>query len=270
MSIAALVARDGHPEYFDHVERYLRNYISNLQFIVTPGFETYYGKLNQAAGDRQIRDGLNTLKKFQGGIIGGSGLNDYENLLLGGGSGFEMFGCCAPEGMRAIHTAWTNVIDRLSESKLGPAGVCVNLSLGRESPSGTVTSLFPNAGRLTVKAALSDTFFLRAPHRTPRSQVRAFIGTQAIPTKWSGAYVRFDNVHPGDELSITYPLVSFLHEVGGLWSKTPQLRMTFQWLGNMVIGVDPPAQKTPLFTGKPRLLPPPPAYVLKDGEHEVP
>jgi hypothetical protein len=260
MSIAALIGRAGHPEYFDYVDRYLRNYISNLQFIVTPEFEAYYRKLNRAADAEKIRDGLKELRKFQGGIIGGSGLNAYENELLGGASGFEMFGCCAPEGMRAIYTTWTNVIDRLPESNLGPAGIYVNLSFGRDSPWGQVVSFFPNAGRLTVKAAVNDRFFLRPPHWAPRKQVRAFVGSQATPVNWSGSYVRFDNVRPGDELTITYPLVSFSHEVGGLWSKAPQLRMKFQWLGNMVTSADPPAKDTPLFSGKPRLLPPPPPH----------
>ena len=41
--------------------------------------------------------------------------------------------------------------------------------------------------------------------------------------KWSGDYVRFD-ARPGDELTITYPLVEFTHEVDGLWKNTaPQL-----------------------------------------------
>ena len=67
MSVAAMVARSGHPEYFDYVERYLRNYISNLQFIVTPQFEAYYRRINQAAGEEKIRQGLAELRKFQGG-----------------------------------------------------------------------------------------------------------------------------------------------------------------------------------------------------------
>jgi DUF1680 family protein len=257
ISNAAMIARGGHPEYFDYVERYLRNYISNLQFIVTPEFEAYYRKINDKAGADHVRQGIEELKKFQGGIVGGSGLNDYENELLGGVSGFEMFGCCAPEGMRAIYTTWTNVIGKLPESKLGPAGVYVNLSFSRESPWGQVVSYFPESGRLTVKAAVKDRFFLRPPHWAPRERVMAFVGTQAVPVKWSGSYVRFDDVAPGQELTITYPLIGFSHNVEGLWQGFPQLRLKFEWLGNMVIHADPPAARTPLFTGKPRILPPP-------------
>jgi hypothetical protein len=259
ISIATVVARGGHPEYFDYAERFLRNYISNLQFIVTPEFEAYYRKLNAAKGEAAVNLGLAELRKFQGGIIGGSGLNDFENVLLGRVSGFEMFGCCAPEGMRAIHTVWVNTIAKLPESKLGPAGVYVNMSFSRSSPWGEVVSFMPDVGRLTVKTAVADSFFLRPPHWAPRDSVRAFVGTKPIPVNWSGAYVRFDAA-PGDELTVTYPLVTYTHRVSGLWKQTaPNLSLTFHWLGNMVLSADPPPAHTALFLGKPRVLPPAPA-----------
>jgi hypothetical protein len=259
MSIAALIGQSGHAEYFDYVERYLRNYISNLQFIVTPEFGAYYRRLNAAAGQEKLDAGLEALRKFQGGIIGGSGLNDYENRLMGGVSGFEMFGCCAPERMRAIYTTWDNVIERLPASELGPAGVYVNMTLGRESQWGRVVSFYPDAGRLTVKAGVKDRFFLRPPHWAPHEEVRAFVGTRSVPVQWSGAYVRFDKVKPGQEITITYPLIAFSHEVAGLWKEYPKLKLTYQWLGNSVVSCDPaPTDETPLFRGKPCQLPPPP------------
>jgi hypothetical protein len=258
MSVAALMGQAGHPEYYDCLERYMRNYVSNLQFVVTPEFERYYRTLNVAAGEEAVEKGLAELAKFQGGIIGGSGVNDYENVLLGGASGFEMFGCCAPEGMRAIYTTWASVIDRRPESRFGPAGVYVNLSLDRDSDLGKVVSFMPDQGRLTVKAGVGDVFFLRPPHWAPREDIRAFVGTRPVEVEWSGAYVRFDAT-PGDELTIAYPLLRYRHTVGGLWqSCAPDLKVTFDWLGNMVVGVDPAATKTPLYTGSPRVLPDPP------------
>jgi len=258
MSVAALMGQAGRPEYYDYLERYMRNYISNLQFVITPEFERYYRTLNAAAGEEAVKKGLDELAKFQGGIIGGSGINDYENELLGGVSGFEMFGCCAPEGMRAIYTTWANVIDRRPESRFGPAGVYVNLGLTRDSDLGRAVSFIPDQGRLTVKAGVRDVFFLRPPHWAPREEVRAFVGTRPVEVEWSGAYVRFEAA-PGDELTIAYPLLRYRHTVGGLWqSCAPDLKLTFDWLGNMVVGVDPAATKTPLYTGRPRVLPDPP------------
>jgi hypothetical protein len=262
MSIAALIGASGQPEYFDYVERYLRDYISNLQFIVTPEFEAYYRKINAAAGSEKIEHGLAELRKFQGGIVGGSGLNDFENRLLGGVSGFEMFGCCAPEGMRAIYTTWSNTIERRPKSALGPAGVYVNMNFSRDSKWGRVVSFVPDTGRLTVRAAAKDTFYLRPPQWAPRDGVRAFDGTNSVPVKWSGAYVRFNKVRPGQEITITYPVLGFTQDVNGLWKEYPKLNMTFEWLGNSVIGSTPAAESTPLFSGKPRQLPPPPSDIL--------
>jgi hypothetical protein len=257
MSCAAVIARAGHPEYFDYTERYLRNIISNRQFVMTPAFVATYRRLNAGHSESDIRGGLATLEKFQGGILSYSGLNQWENDLLGA-TYWELAGCCVPEGMRAIYTSWSNVIDRLETSSLGPAGVYVNICLGRESKWGRVVSFFPDTGRLTVAAGVKDTFFLRPPHWAPRDKVRAFVDGKAVPLKWSGSYVQFDNAAPGNELTITYPLVQFTHEVSGIWPSKPNLKVTYRWLGNMVTSVDPPPTKTPLFLGHPRLLPTPP------------
>lgn len=258
ISNACLFGEGGHPEYYDCAERYLRNYINNLQFVVSPDFEEYYRKLHADKPHEQVARGLAELRKFQGGIIGGSGLNDYENELLGRVSGFEMFGCCAPEGMRAIHTAWASAIAHRAASAAGPAGVYVNLGFSRESPWGEVVSFFPEAGRITVKASRSDAYFLRPPHWAPKADVAAFVGGRSVPVRWSGAYVRFD-ASAGEELTVAYPLLAFTHTVSGLWPKAnPGLTMRFGWLGNMVIGSDPGPEKTPLFTGRPRRLGPAP------------
>jgi hypothetical protein len=255
ISTAAAIAVSGHPAYFDAVERYVRNYISNLQFQITPEFERTYRSLHADKPVERVDAGLLALSKFQGGIIGGSGLNDYENTLLGGTSGFEMFGCCAPEGMRAIYTAWQHTIARWPKSQLGPEGVYVNLSFTRDSEWGRVVSYMPHEGRLTVIAAKNDTYFLRVPAWIDVTEINAFINGRACPVERSGSYVRFI-ADPNDELSLTFPLITFTHRVAHLWkSCAPDLRMTYHWLNNMVLSTDPPAQQTSLFSGKPRRLP---------------
>ncbi|MHB1455504.1 MAG: beta-L-arabinofuranosidase domain-containing protein [Armatimonadota bacterium] len=259
MSIAALIGRSGHPEYFDYVERYLRNYVSNSQFIYTSEFEAYYRENHKSESVEKVDKALVEIKKFQGGILAIKGLNDIDNELFGGVGAWFMAGCCAPEGMRAIYTTWTNTIDRLPKSPLGPAGVYVNMSFNRESKWGKVVSFMPAKGKLTVKASVKDTFFLRPPHWALHDQVHAFVNAKPVPVEWSGAYVKFA-AKPGDELTITYPLLKFTQQVEGLWKSTtaPDLKMTYKWLGNMVVGVTPAASKWPLFLGHPRVLPPAP------------
>jgi hypothetical protein len=262
MSNAAMIARGGHPEYFDYVERYLRNRISPCQFVVTPAFEAEYRRANRGCGEGRIRRGLEDARRLQGAIRSYCGLTDLENSLLKG-TYHVLAGCCAPEGLRAIYTTWSHVIDRYPASKLGPAGVYVNMSFSRDSEWGRVVSFTPVAGRLTVTAGVPDTFFLRPPHWAPRDRVAAFVGPRAVRVHWSGAYVRFTDVSVGDELTIVYPLLRFLHEAGGIWQKAvPAVDVTYEWLGNMVVAVDPPPEQTPVFSREVRVLPPPPADVV--------
>lgn len=259
MSVAALLGRAGEPAYYDCVERYLRNYIAPLQFIITPDFESMYRRRNASRTPAELDAGLKELRKFQGGIIGGSGLNDYENALLGGVSGFEMFGCCAPEGMRAIYTTWTNTIEHRDASDASPAGVYVNMNFARESTWGRVMA-DTDAGRMSVDASVSDAFLLRPPAWAPKTEVHAFVNAKPVPTIWAGDYVRFD-AKASDELTILFPVVEFTQKVSGLWAScAPNLTMTFRWHGNRVIESAPVATGTPLFAEAVRALPDTPSH----------
>lgn len=257
MSTASFIAQDGHPEYYDYIERAMRNYMHNLQFIVTPEFEALYRKVNKDKGETQVNKGFEDVKKFQGGFYN-AGLNDFENSLLGGGGYvFKIAGCCAPEGIRSVYTTWLNTIMHMPKSALGPSGVYVNMSFSRDSRWGRVVSFLPEQGRLTVQAKVKDKFFLRPPHWASKDQVKAFVDSSPVTVKWSGDYVRFD-ASPGRELTITYPIPRFTQKVSGLWeTSAPGLQMTYGWEGNIVIGVSPRPKpgNTPFFTGKQRHIP---------------
>ncbi len=262
MTCAAYIARGGHPEYFDYMERYMRNRISPSYLIITPEMRAHYAELNKALGEEKVKWGLSEMEKYEGGVLCGVGLNDWENALLdgacyGGGPEIAMIGCCQGSGMRSVYDTWDNVIGKYPKSALGPAGIYVNMSFDRTSQWGDVFSFVPDQGRLTVKANVKDSFFLRVPDWAPREQVRAFIDSKPVPVKWSGAYVRFSG-EPGQELTITYPVVAFQQQVGPGSSLPafPDVKLTYQWAGNMVVDVTPKAKKTAIFTGRPRVLPP--------------
>jgi hypothetical protein len=243
ISVASYIAQSGYPEYYDYIERYIRNQISQLQFVVTPEFEKKYRDLHKNKPRAVVNQGFNDVKKFQGGFYNG-GLDDFENSLLGGGGYiFKLAGCCSPEGMRAVYTAWINTISRQPETVTGPAGVYVNMSLSRDSEFGEIISYVPEAGRLTVKSKINDRFFVRPPHWIDKNKVSAFINAKPVPVVWSNAYVQFD-AKPGDELTITYLVIAFTHHVSNLWENTaPGLEMMFKWIGNRVVSAEPVAEK---------------------------
>ena len=161
------------------------------------------------------------------------------------GERMQMFGCCVPEAMRAVHTAWATV----TTSRDGR--ILVNTSFNRDSDDATVVSFLPTEPRLTVKAKSGADFLVRVPSWTQRENVRAYRDGRAIGLEWGGpglAYVRFAAARPGEELTVCYPLAMFSQRVDFAFAQRPDLQFELGWAGNSVVSITPPAAQLPLPT----------------------
>ncbi len=235
--IAACFAKAGHPQYWDDLERFVRNYCREAQFFVTPEYEALYRKVHH--GNPKVEEGLRQARDFQGGFVARLTPN---SLTIG--PTMNMMGCCPPGAMRATYIAWRNVV---SESK---EGVFVNLCLNRDAPQARVVSFAPKQGRMTVVAKKDASFFLRPPTWAPREHVQAYRDGTKVEPQWHGDYIEFKDSKKGSELTITYPLPHFRQTInvgGGQY--------TYEWLGNTVLSVNPSGEGLPLFTKAPRELP---------------
>jgi hypothetical protein len=242
VSLAALLGKAGYPEYFDHVERYLRNHIRAAQFFITPEFESLYRSRRQ--NDAQAEAGLAELRRFEGGFLGLIGINDQVAWLTEDGREMRMFGCCAPEGMRALYSAWASAVTETPERML------VNMNFNYETESLKVISGLPTEGKLTVIPKRAGDIFLRPPSWTPREMVIAQREQKSVEVVWGGtglAYIQFKNVRPNERITITYPLVDF----NSSWHPNPDkpdLVVEFHWQGNTVMDVSPKAKYLPIYS----------------------
>ena len=224
MSTASWIARGGFPEYWDHVERALRNYIRPQQFFVTPEYEALYRSENADKRPAAIESGLARMRDLQGAVMGGPGPNDWINWV---GSAKQcgpyktpwgcmgMFGCCIPEGMRALYTAWAGTI----EQNKAENAIFVNLTLTRSSQLADVVSSLPKAPRMDVIAHQPGTYFLRPPSWAPRGEVRLWRNGKPETPAWAGAgmaYVQVRNVRAKDVLNAVLPFGDLSASLGKL------------------------------------------------------
>jgi len=237
--VAVRLAQAGYPEYWDHVERFVRNYCRAAQFAVTPEFEARYRAVHQD-NPEQAEAGLRMMRNMEGGFVACLRGNDW--VVSDDGNSMNMMGCCPPEGMRAVYLAWSNTVTEDAR------GVWVHMSLNRDAPQAQVVSYLPDQGRLTVVTRRAGDFHLRPPAWTPRGEVRAYRDGQEAPAEWSGDYVRFAAAREGEELTLTYPLVRFTQRVAIGPDEAPET-YTYTWLGNAVLSVEPRGQWLPIFTG---------------------
>ncbi|MDZ4753245.1 MAG: hypothetical protein SGJ11_01955 [Phycisphaerae bacterium] len=247
VSIASLLGQGGYPEYWDHLERYVRNMIVPSQFSMTPEYVALYRKTNAAKGKREVEQGLKRMRDFEGGFVAAPAPNSWVNWMpptpQSNGERMQMFGCCAPEGMRALHTAWSTVTMRKG------AETFVHTSLDRNSEHAKVVSFLPAQPRLTVIAKQAGDYLLRIPSWSDRDAVSVFRNGNRVALKWSGpalAYARFGQASAGEELTVCYPLAQFRQNVDFAFAGRPDLKFELDWSGNRVVGISPGARQLPM------------------------
>ena len=249
VSLASWIARGGYPDYWDHVEKYLRNMIAPSQFSMTPEYVALYRKTNAAKGSREIEKGLRRMKDFEGGFIAApapnSWINWMPNAAQSNGERMQIFGCCVPEAMRALHTAWSTVLTTQKSQ------VLVNTSFDRDAEEAKVVSFLPSEPRLTVQVKKPADYLVRIPSWSKRDEVSAYRDGRRVELQWGGpglAYVRFAQARQGEELTVRYPLAQFSQKVDFAFAERPDLRFQIDWSGNSVVAITPHAAQLPLPT----------------------
>ncbi len=253
-SIAACLARGGRPEFWDHVERTIRNELRRAQFALKPEFVALFRELHKDKPATEIEAALTTLRKLEGGFVAQTTLDDwvsYPGPTLGTpglyANGIQMMGCCPPEGMRGLWEAWRGIVQERTE------GVLVNLAFSREHTAATVRAYEPAAGRLDVQARKGGSYFLRPPAWAEPAAVTLRRGGADSRIEWGGpanAYVVCRAVPPGERLTLGWAVPRFTQVFVPQSVPGRNEKLTVRWLGNQVLGIEPRGRYLPMFVEK--------------------
>jgi hypothetical protein len=251
-SIAANLARGGRPEFWDHVERTVRNMLRKAQFALTPAFVALFREIHRERPVGEVHAALDELGKLEGGFAAQPGFDEWvsfpDNPKLGDpglyANGIQMMGCCPPEGMRGLWEAWRGTVEER------PEGVFVNLAFSRQHPAVSVTAYEPGNGRLDVQARKGGAYFIRPPSWVDPAAVTLRRGDATAPIEWGGpanAYVVCPAVQLGERLTLRWPVPRFAQTFVPQSVPNRQEKLTVQWLGNQVLGVEPRGKYLPMF-----------------------
>ena len=255
---AIAFAMAGYGEYWDHIERSIRNYLPEAMFFLTPEYVALY-KERHADNPEHIDIGLKLMRKFEGGCLARLRPNDRVYRSEGKWE-MNMMGCCPPEGMRSLYLAWLNTVVETDD------GVYVNMSLDRDAKAAVVRTDAPRRGVLSVEVKKPADFYLRPPSWAPAEQVLAFCNGNDVDVKWRRGYVKFAGAGIGDRLEVRYPLPVFTQKLA-IGCDGSEEEYTQQWVGNDLIEVSPPGEFLPIFTGiRPETPPIPDESTWEDVE----
>lgn len=233
---AAELAKVGYTHYWDHIERYVKNYLHEVQFTITPEVEEFYRKQNAGQPAKEVEKGLTAMRKYEGGFLSDVAVNQINSPEFGE---FPMAGCCVPEGARAVVTAARCLLEQVNLE------VNINMIFSYNSDDGHIQETEKG---VVVTVRKPGTWRIRPPAWTDRSSVKTTRNEKSIPTQWYRDYLSFDGLQKGEKLAVMWRIPSFSQnvEVGGKIGE--KYHYTIFWCGNRVTKIVPSGKIFPFFT----------------------
>ncbi|MBI4586461.1 MAG: hypothetical protein HY717_20820 [Planctomycetes bacterium] len=231
LGLAVKLSDAGVGDYWEDVDLYIRNHISEMQF--TP-------------------EDIPDLKK-----LGGDATRDeLVNATMGGfGHIFHKDStalCCSPHGNMALFYAWDGTI-RYSDGM-----ATIHLLLNRASPWLDLDSYLPYEGKAVIKNKTAKEVLVRIPVWVDRNAIRCWRGSDRLQPVWLGNYIYIDKLQPGDVLTIEFPMVERTEKwtLYYMWPRPdgmPQPDVfTLKFRGDTLIGLSPPlVPGIPLYQDRP-------------------
>ncbi|MCX6030529.1 MAG: hypothetical protein NT169_14680 [Chloroflexi bacterium] len=235
IGLAVKLSDAGVGDYWEDVDQYIRNHGIELQVVpeevaVLRSLPPEPRPLRRRAIPDVVSDPL--LER----AVGGFGLQPSKRVV---------FICCSTHGAMGLYYAWDGIVRQQDGT------VRVNLLLNRASRWVDVYSYLPYEGRVVLKNKSLREVFVRIPLWVDRKAVRCTVGQQELPAVWFGNYLRFENLTPGDALTIEFPVVETTEQwtVPDLtkWAKeeTTSRVHTCRFRGNTLVSISPPLVPDP-------------------------
>ena len=206
--LALKLSDAGVGDYYEDVDCYLRNHLAEMQ-ITNPELlrqvaQTLHGVPEYNDGD--TRDAVN---RVVGTYFSDSGsparipqVRMYSTI------------CCTGNCIPALYYAWESIV----HCQEGSAKV--NLLLNRASPWLDVDSYMPYEGKVVIHNKTAKSLALRIPRWVDKKAVVGRINSQAAAPDWIGNYLTFGQIKPGDEITVTFPVVTATETYTLQWKHT--------------------------------------------------
>jgi hypothetical protein len=255
--LALLLTRNGAGDYWDDVDRWVRNMYAEGQMTEADFVERIPDRyLNSLPGQftshrwisiwktasKDVRDiASRSVGSFYGWMRANDGL-----LILKADNGEEKLSprgimhCCTANGARALYYVWDSIVSPAGEE------VRVNLLLNRTSEWLDVHSYLPVLGKVVLKIKKARKVAVRLPEWVTSSAVNTTVGRQPVKPSSLGRYLAIEGLQAGDEIELTFPVPErTLHRVLG---RRPY-KLTIK--GSNVVAIDPPGVACPLYQRQP-------------------
>jgi len=232
--MALLLTRAGAGDYWDDVDRFIRNHIATLQLTDTRWFYSLPENRTRGAKfpDAKVEKAVG---KLTGNFGGWAGVNEWHLPEMGPG----IMTCCISNCTRAFYHVHRHMVEHDNGT------LSVHLLLNRASRWADVHSHIPYEGKVELRFRRKCTRVLvRAPEWIQASDgtVACTVDGKAKPVVWKGRYLDIGEMRKGQSCVLGFPIgmKRIERDIG-----RAHYELTLK--GNTVVAIDPPGSRIPLY-----------------------
>ncbi len=245
----------GVADYWDDVDRFLRNHISALQLTDTSWFYNLpenRGKWNQP--DPSVEA---LISPYIGQFGGWATANDWHDPRYGPG----VMTCCVGYCTRAFYYVLSRMMDFTGGT------LRIHLLLNAVSPWAEIKSYQPYQGKCVIETTVDcDHILVRIPEwiSTNSPEVICERDGKSCPLAWIGRYVDAGPAEASHEIIIQYPI-----HVRQIRTEIGRHSYTLTLKGNTVVSIDPKGVRIPLYQREKYLSTEAPVLTLNRFQKEI-
>ncbi len=196
-SLAAILSREGIGDYWDDLDRYLRNQLTEIQMKRTDFIDKIPLKnqvmipISSQRGEKEVDD----LTHFVGSFAGWAAPSDFA-----GPAHFWLQQCCLGNCPRGLYQGWESIVTSYGDK------VRVNLLLNRSTPELDINSYLPYEGRVEIVIKKQIPIEVRIPGWADLTQMNIIVNSEKAKPKWEGLYLSLPSFPVGTVVTITFPI----------------------------------------------------------------
>ncbi|RKY08555.1 MAG: hypothetical protein DRP56_03915, partial [Planctomycetota bacterium] len=227
LAVAIKMSHAGIGDYWDDVDRIIRNHHVESQFVDRDLLE----RMVQNNPNRLLPRGYpgeyctdNVVDR----VIGSFPSNMSATSIIPG----HYIMCCPANGSRGLAYAWDAIVDGRGDKAK------VNLLLNRASKWVDVDSYLPYEGKVVIHNKIAKQVSVRIPIWVDRSKLQATVNGTKRDLSWLGAYLIFGDMKPNDTLQLDFPVTEETLRLTATEGKE-KVTYTIMFRGNTVVDISP-------------------------------
>ncbi len=229
-----LLGLNGHPEYFEDVERMVRNHLLASQYL-DPSVAGGPGAPEAVPEDSATEVYTNAAERMLGGFSYTSPNDLIDDVLH---EKLDMAADMASGALEGLAAAWEAIVTQ------DAAGLRVNLLFSRDTPDLDVHSYIPARGRVELTIKKPRDVYVRIPSYVAPDELIASVNGEALEHKTMfGPYLLIPN-----RSDSATAVIEFEQTVTIQQETLANTTYTEEWLGDTVWNIVPAGGRVPLYT----------------------